>query len=309
MSFFSKRETPAQNISLLAMSVASITALAILSSFVPFSTIFVMLAIPFLAAVTVYLCRDIYVLAFVPAAFAVALGSTFYDLSNTIFYVLPAILSGTLVGFGMKKNVPMVWLLLGASLLQVGLDYLAILLVKALYSLDIINDALSILGLTGKDGIKDIIPLFMYALGLVEASLSSIFILVGFDKIGSYSDKRDNRISYVVAGSSSIVAVVMAMSLIGLIRWFSYFLLGVGIYLSIASSYRLFRKNPWWVFAILAFLLAVSVFIFAFFYSRIDPKDAPILFGAFPLSLSLTSLIRNLLLFHREEKEGEDESA
>jgi hypothetical protein len=79
---------------------------ATLSTLVPLSSLFVIIFLPLVSVLTVILCEDKYAIIYLVAAIALSLGVTAYDITATLFYIIPAIVVGTLYGFLSKKNFP-----------------------------------------------------------------------------------------------------------------------------------------------------------------------------------------------------------
>ncbi len=299
MTFFRKRVKPTENIAFMGISAGIVVAISLLSTFVPLSSLFVILFLPLVCALTTYYCEDKYLPFYIVGTIAVSLITTVYDISVTLFDVTPAIVIGSFFGFFLKKNIPNVLSIFFLSLIKVGLNYLMILLLKGIYSVDIIETFIHLFKLENKTIIYQLVPTLIFAYALIQVGLS--FVVISFTTTDLIAAKTNNNLNAFI----SIAALVILSTAFGMgfcLSWLSYLLAAIGIYLSLASSKNIFRKNPWWFFLILAILLIASFYLSAFFYDKLDKRVAPLLFLTFFASVSLCSCISSLLF---KEQKGE----
>ena len=135
MALLKERKTPAENIAFMGISAGIVVAFGLLSTFLPLSSFLVILFLPLVCALTAFYCQDRYLIGYVAATIVVSLLTTVYDISVTLFDVVPAILTGTLFGFLLKKKISYSLTILIVSLLKLGLNYLMLLLLKGIYGL------------------------------------------------------------------------------------------------------------------------------------------------------------------------------
>ena len=126
MKFFSERRTPSQNIAFLAIAAALNAIFSLLIHFVPLSDFVVLLFLPLISAMVGLLCEKKYLPVYLVAALGVSLAVTAYDISTTLFYVVPAILSGTAYGFFYHKSWPLPYVLLGTAIITMALNYVSL---------------------------------------------------------------------------------------------------------------------------------------------------------------------------------------
>ena len=301
MRLLKERSTPTQNIALMGISVAAITALAILATFVPLSAFVILLFLPLISALTAYYCQPKYIIPYVVGAILVVVASTCYDLSSSLFDVVPTILTGSLFGFLLKREFPSSWAVLMISLLQLGINYLMLLLIRGIYGVDVIETALTLLGLQEKANIREIVPAFLYVYALIEAGISFLVIIFSIHNIEKI-EERDSLVFSLVGEGTSLLFLVLAIILSFFSPMVGYLLGVIGIYLCLTHSRDLFRKNPWWVFLILGLLIMASFYLSAFFFQSLPPMVSPLLFLTIFISVSLSSLLSSLLFKTQERK-------
>lgn len=303
MKLLSKRETPIENITLMGLGASINVALALLSTFIPFSSFFVILFLPLVSALVAFYCKDKYLILYIVSSAGVSLLSTCYDISITLFDVIPALMIGTLFGFLLKKNFPSDYLIFFASLVKVGLNYLMLLLLKLIYGVDIIDSLLKVLGLQEVAGINQIIPTFIFGYSLIQELICYLIISLSSSSLVEDGGLFKIRIPFLNAILSFVfIGIGFGVSFANIS--IGYFLSALGVYFSISSSLDIFRKNPWWLYLLLGILCAASFYLSAFLYDKLDKSVAPLLFLSFFASISLCGGVSSLLF---KAKKGEKE--
>lgn len=299
MKFMRKRITASENIAFMGVSAGVVVVVSLLSTFLPLSSLFVVLFLPLICALTTYFCEDKYLPFYILGSIGVSLICTAFNLTSTIFDVIPAVIIGSLFGFFLKKNIPYSNSILILALLKVGLNYLMLLLLKGIYGIDFIETIIKLFGLGEKEIVYQLVPALMFAYALIQIAIS--FFIIAIAAADFVSIPNNTKLDII---SSLLSLILLSLSFgLGFISIPSaYFLGGIGIYLSLAGSQAIFKKNPWWIYLILAFLIIVSFYLSAFFYSKIDKNISPLLFLSFFVSLSLCSCISSLLF--KEPKGG-----
>lgn len=303
MKLLSKRETPIENVTLMGLGAAINVALALLSTFIPFSSFFVILFLPLVSALVAFYCKDKYLLLYIIASAGVSLLSTCYDLSITLFDVIPALIIGTLFGFLMKKGFPNGYLILLASLVKVGLNYLMLLLLKLIYGVDIIDSLIQLINLQSVENIYQIVPTFIFGYSLIQELVCYIVIYLSTTSLIDEKVKfKDIYPSINFAASFLFIGLGFGLSFISIS--IGYFLSAIGIYFSIASFMAIFKKNPWWIYLMLGVLCLASFYLSVFLYDKLDKNVAPLLFLSIFASLSLCGGVSSLSF---KAKKGEKE--
>ena len=168
MKFLHQRKGAAQNLAFLGLMCALNAVVATLSTLVPLSSLFVIIFLPLVSSLTVILCEDKYTLVYVVAAIALSLGVTAYDITSTLFYIIPAIIVGALYGFLLKKGFPTAYLIFVAALLEMGLNYAALPLIKLMTGKDFLATIVGLLGLADNTFIPKLYPTFIFAYSLMK---------------------------------------------------------------------------------------------------------------------------------------------
>jgi hypothetical protein len=300
MSFFKERTTPTQNVAFLSLMAAVNALLAVLLAFAPLSDLFVVLVLPLVSAMVGLLCQKQYLPIYVIAAIGVSLATSAYNMQATFFYVIPAILSGTLYGFLYHSKQPLPYLILYTALLELGMMALSILIIKGIYENDIIAFFLQVLGLADHPYIHDIVPAFLLTYALAQTAISH-FVIQGFFSRFHLEEKSNEKLllSYPIGG---IGAVVLALSFIVYSPATSYFFLVLALYLTAFSSLLFVTKFAWWVYLVLGVMELLSLYGFASLYSLVPADGGLVLLSFFLFSLDTATLLGRLLLLRKKKE-------
>ena len=294
MRLFTPRHTPSENIAFLALMSAVNALVSVLISFVPLSDIVVLLFLPLASALVGELCEGRYLPVYLFASMGVSIATTAYDFQATLFYVIPAILSGTLYGFLHKKKAPTPYVVFGVSLLQLALNYLSLPLIKAIYQSDLIAFFLQVFQLSNRTYIHDIIPLFLFAYSLAATALSHFLIQGFFNRFKAEENVTLKwPLSYPIIG---ICGVFAAFGLAFLQVSVAYLFLGIALYFSAWSIALLKTRFPWGIYLGYALLTGLSFFLFALLYRQFPADSGLILLGLFLLAFDTPTLLGRLLL-------------
>jgi hypothetical protein len=299
MNFFSEKKTPAQNLAFMGMMAAINAVLGVFATFVPLSAFFIILFLPLASALVGEFCEDKYLLPYVLAASLVAAAATAYDMGTALFYIIPAIVSGTFYGFMAKRRPPVSLLIFSTALVELALNYLSLPLVATIYQIDMIQLGETILGLSGNLYINDIVPAFIFGFGLAEASLSHFFIRLFFQKTDL--PFSENGFFDLACPLTGILFSGLAVGFAFMVMPIAYLFLSFAIFFAVFSAMNLLRKNPWWLYVLMGLLSLGSLYGMAASYALMPRDGGLLLISLFLLSIDTPSLISTLLLLRAQK--------
>lgn len=292
MKFFRKRVTPSENIAFMGVMCA-VDAVFALIGLLPFSDLLIVLVLPLVSAWVGLLCERRYLPLYLLASCGVVIAVTCYDVGGTLFYTIPAILSGTLYGFLAKAKTPVSFLVFSTALLGMGLNYASIPLIRGLYDIDMIASIKTMLGLNDYRYVDYIIPMFVFGYSLAQAGITHLVIQIVFSSFDFRYPKEDSfsLVYPLTAIGFSLAALALAFYQIPL----GYVFWAIGVYFTSFSLLRLFQRNPWWIYFLLIILVLGSIYAFAAFYSSFEKDSGFLLSSLFLISMDTPSLISSLL--------------
>ena len=164
MGLLSKRETLTQNITYMAIMAAVNAIFSLIAALVPVVSLFLMIVLPLSSAIVFLFCKHRYYVIYAFATIALCLLVTIFDMSFTIFYVLPSLITGYLFGLFIKYRLHAIWIILITSIAQGLFSALTIPLINVLFEVNVIDTFKGIMQVTASTNVDIIIPTFLFFL-------------------------------------------------------------------------------------------------------------------------------------------------
>ncbi len=300
MTIFRKRETPVENIAFLSICAGIDAVLSLVCALLPGSAIILMLAIPLTSAFASYYCKARYYPIYLIAAAGVCLAVSAWDISNTLFYVIPSLITGAAYGFGIKNKLTPSLVLFVSSILAFGFFYLSLLIVKRLLDVDVQAGLLALVGLAEKEGAVIGFPLFAYAYSLAQMSITHLFIYIQMERF------EDEPRSEVLSWSTPIISIVFGSLAVGFSFWrasLSLLSFGLSAFWAALSVIELVQRNNKIAYAFLGVFAVAGFFLFAALYKLAISYGGLGLLGFISIALGLAQ-VANLLLLRLKKEES-----
>ncbi|MFA6645275.1 MAG: hypothetical protein WCS76_02795 [Bacilli bacterium] len=300
MGLLTKRETLVQNITYMAIMAAINAIFSLLAALVPALSLFLMIVLPLSSAIVFLFCKHRYYPIYAVATIIICLVITIFDMSFTIFYVVPSILTGYLFGLFIKYKLHAIWIILITSIAQGLFTALTLPLINLIFDVNVIDTFKGLLQLTNSTNTDIIVPSFLFYLALTQMVFSYIVIHSEINKFGyEINDAPLNT----TAHSLILLGITAAITpFIFLLPSGAYLLLSVSLYFMffIVGAF-IIAKNRRVLIAFGASLLAF-LFLFAFLYPLAPAPFGLLLVGILPALVALISLLNNLL-FNKRAKD------
>ena len=199
MSLFNKRDSAIQNISYMGiMAAINVIAVVLMNYVLPVLFLPFALFMPFTSTVVTIFCKKqyfpIYAFATIGLCFLVSIN----NISDTLFYVIPSILSGFTFGMMIEYKFPSIISIFIAGLLSTAISYAVIPLISFIYGQDMILVIATIFGLGTYQYLYYVVPSFILALGLIQSTISYALIISQIPKLGI--DNSENESLYLYEG-------------------------------------------------------------------------------------------------------------
>lgn len=296
MKVLTKQETPTGNIALLAIFSAILVSFSLLMAFVPPLSIVLGFFLPLVSAVAIYYTENKYIPFYIIGASALCMGVTFFNFGDTLFFVIPSIISGSLFGFlRTKKLLPQLNLFV-IGLAQFVLHVLAYYLLIAITGVDLVKTVSSFLGLDGKP-FADLLILsssFMLAFSFGESGLNHLMI-EGFLNKFSEEQTKDRFITRIILSIISILAGISSIvfGVFGTPLFTVSFVVSAFFAITCLDVFFV-QKRPIWIYVLLGISFLLSIFLFAIFNQFIEGNNSISLLSIFPISLSIVTFVSNI---------------
>lgn len=243
MTAFYKRETLIKTISFMSFFVAINVVCSFLTTIIPLVSLVLIIFLPLTSAVVEVLCKDrwfpIYALATIGLSIVVSLSS----IDFTIFYVVPSIFTGYIFGLFAKKNLPSMFAVFFASIIQTILSFAFIPLLKLITGQNLLDVIAKIFGISDRFWFDTLILLVLFLVALIQIILSFIVVKNELEKFGQKSEWKLDQIQ--LSNYSTLISVILAVAFAFFYLPASYLFMGISYYFVtfiIASHFKLNLK-------------------------------------------------------------------
>ena len=291
MALFSKKTTLVHNITYMAIMTAINLVFIVLDTFVPFMMLLLILLLPFVSAVVSYFCQKRYYIIYAVASVGLCL---IFSISSTIFYIVPALCSGFVIGLLLDKKINPFWMILSSTLIEVALTYAFIPLIKLMTGADMVETFLTIFRLSEFAYKEELTHIFILFIALTQCSITHFVLLSEIKKIGVETDTH-------VASFIPYIIGLLACLVIGTILAFTYkplslAFVALSFYFAIFLLVNIVIAKRISGYVMLGVLTLTAFIVFVIFFTKIEKPMGFMLFGLFSLAIGLTSFFENILL-------------
>ena len=294
MALFSKKTSLVHHIAYMGIMASINLIFIVLATYIPLMMLLLILLLPFASAIVSYYCLKKYYLIYAIASVGLCL---IVSISDTIFYVIPALISGFIIGVLIEKKLHPFWMVLSTTIINAVLTYSFIPLINLLSGSDIVLAFLKIFKLENFPYQKELVYILVFFISLNQSILSHFIILSDAKKIGLEINTRIPSFAPYIIGFE-----LFAFAATG----FAFFFLPLAlvfVLISLCFASMLFVdcliSQKLAIYIMLGVSLFAGLLIFAFCYPHLPKRFSPILFLVFPLLICAINFVNNYLRKHR----------
>lgn len=294
MKPFKKRETLVQNITYMALMAAINVVFVLLTTFVPFLFFLIVFVLPLTSVIVTLHCQKRYFPIYAVATVGLCMICTIWKIDDTIFYVIPSIISGFVFGIMVEKKIPSFWIILATTVLQIGFTYASIPLIKLMTGRDIIEVFATAFGIAEFQYLDFVTPCFIFFISLAQEILAFMIIREELPIFGyELNTPKNLPLSLTISLSASVILSIIFMFIYGPLAYLmTLFSLLLGIY---ALILLIESKNKiTYISLVIGFI--VSMFLFAILYPLAKEPLGLIFINIFFFVEGIIVLINNYLL-------------
>ena len=291
MALFNKKTTLVHHITYMGIMVAINLIFIVLATYIPFLVFLLVLLLPFASAIVSYYCKKRYY----PIYAIASIGLCFiFNIPDTIFYVIPAVITGFIIGLLLDKRIHPFWSVLFTSIVECGLTFAFIPLIDLIGNTNIVHAFLSLFRLESFQYQEIITYLFIYFVALLQCIITHYVLLMDIKKIGVEVKTNVHYLTPYIIGLEITLILVFVFGI-----WFvplGFVFLEISFYFAFLLLVDLMLSKKPIVYVLLGILMTVSFFGFVFSYQRVTTPKGLLLVSLFPLAICLVSFIKNYLL-------------
>ena len=292
-----KKETIVQNIAYMAIMAAINVIFVLLTTFVPVLLFLIVFVLPLTSVIVTLHCKKRYFPIYAVVTVGLCMLVTIWRIDDTIFYVIPSLISGFIFGLLIEKKFPSFWIIFITTIIQIGFTYASIPLIQLMFGRNIIDVFATAFSLQDFQYLSFVVPCFIFFISLAQEIIAFIIIRNELPKFGyELQDPKHLPLSLFISLISSVGLAFMFMFIYGPLGYlFSLFSIFFGIY---ALVYLITERNLF-IYITLPVSLIASIFLFAGLYGLVNKPLGLIFVNIFFFMEAIIVLINNYLLKHR----------
>ncbi len=286
MSWFYKKETLIRTICFMAFFVAINVVCSFLTTVLPLISILLIIFLPLTSAIVEVMCKDrwfpIYAVATIGLSIVVSLSS----IDFTIFYIVPSIFTGYIFGLFSKRNLPSMFAIFLAAIVQTLLSFAFIPILQLITGSNLIDIFVKILRISDRFWFDSVILLLFFLVALIQVILSYIVVQNELNKFGQKSECKYNQER--IAGFTTIGSAVLSAIFSIFYMPLCYLFIGIAFYFAVfVAIFQVQVKNK-----ICLIIDGVSLLIGVILYAALNQfiKDE-VEFALFAITPGLISIV------------------
>ena len=294
-----KKQTLVQNITYMAIMAAINVVFVLLTTLLPFLFFLIVFVLPLTSAIVTLHCQKRYFPIYALSTVALCMIVTIWKIDDTIFYVIPSIISGFAFGFLIEKRMPSFWIILITTLIQIGFTYASIPLIKVMTNRDIVSDFAAVFQIKDFQYLSYVVPCFIFALSLIQEILAFVIIREELPKFGyELNEPKYIPLSLSISIVTSIIVAVIFAFVYGPIAYL--FTLIAMFFTSYVVAYLVMEKSiP--IYVMLGASLLITIVLFGVFYSMVEVPLGLLFINILFFMIAIIVLINNYLLKRNKE--------
>ncbi|MCD8209451.1 MAG: hypothetical protein LUC31_01380 [Coprobacillus sp.] len=261
-----KRETLVQNITYMAIMAAINVVFVLLTTFVPVLMFIIIFVLPLTSTIVTLYCKKRYFPIYAIVTIGLCMLVTMYDISDTLFYVIPSVISGFVFGVLVLAKVPSIWIIFLAACIQLGMYYAMMPLVRVWLGVDIVDVFASAFGVSDFIYLDYVVPSFLFFLSIGQSVISYIIIKTQLPKF-NYEVTVGGRLDYL----PYIALIIFLLFSVGFSYWYGpvaflclMFVTFFGIYIMVETIYTGGMKM--WISVPIVFVVGIVAFLAIYEY-------------------------------------------
>lgn len=297
---FKKRETLTENIAYMGLMAAINVIFVLLTYFVPFLIFVLVFVLPLTSVIVTIFCKKQYLPIYLLATIGLCLIVTFNNFSDTLFYVIPALISGMIFGLMVERKISPIWIIFISTLITTGLSYAFVPLIELIYGQNIINVFLVVFQVDTFSYIDYMVPCFIYLISLIQSVLSYLFIKAELPKLGINIENESRFTPLLFASIICLILIGISIPLFPKMSYlFTLWLVYFGCY--IIATLSLLKK----VYIYIAFgvILIVQFVLFGTLYSIVPAPFGLLLFNAMFILIICLGIVNNYFITNKHNVE------
>ena len=288
MKFFKAKESFTENIAFMGVMSAINIVLCLIMALLPVLSIVLIIALPLVSALVELYCKDRYYPIYLVSTIALAFVATLWNYGATINYLIPAVISGYIFGFVIKRKMLPIWGILISGIINAGLVYAGFYLTSAILEIDVINTIRTFLLMSDNQYFDIIFPFFVLTMSLIEMSIAYFVIHFEVKKLG-FEYPENNPLIYVDIAIMVFSLLIIPMYFVSLA--IAYIFLALAVYLTVFLIGEVITKKDARSLLFFAISLVIGSVFTALMFKIMKDGSFLLTLGLIAFLIALTNLI------------------
>ena len=290
MSLFQKRDSLIQNIAYMGIMAAINVIAVVIMNFVPFLFLPLALFMPLTSTVVTLFCKKRYFIIYAIATTGLCFLVSINNISDTLFYVIPSVISGFAFGMMIEYKFPSIVSIFVAGLICCGLSYSVIPLIEFIYGQNMIEVVATIFGLQDYEYLGYVVPGFILVIGLIQSTITYLLIISELPKLGV---NNEEKVSVYFYNGFGILGSLLSLLAFFFFKEFCLFFLVFAVFFGVYEvTIRGFNKEKV-PLIINGVCVIVFILIFALSYQYIEKPLGIVLINILFDMFLITGLVYN----------------
>ena len=293
MSSVYKKETLIRTISFMSFFVAINVICSFLTTIIPVVSTILIIFLPLTSAVVEVNCKDRWFPIYAFATIGLSIVVTLSSIDFTIFYIVPSIFTGYIFGLFTKKNLPSMYAIFFATMIQTALSFAFIPLIEIITGSNLLDVFVKIFRISDRFWFDKLVLLIFFIVALMQVVLSYIVVSNELKKF-----VEENVESYgqsIIASISSLACGVVATSFAFFYLSGSLLFIGISFYFTtfvVISQVKAKNKIALILDGVFAF---ITLLLFALLNKYFETGAEFVLLLIAPVLISLFSIFYSFL--------------
>ena len=286
MSVFKKKTTLVHHITYMGIMTTINLIFILLATYFPVLMFLPIIFLPFASTLVSYECKKRYYIIYAVASIGLCL---IFNINDTIFYVIPAVITGFFIGILLEKKINPFWMVLVSAIIEASLTFAFIPLINLISNVDIVETFISAFKLSEFAYKAEITYLFVFFIALVQCALSHFVLLSEIKRMGVEINISVDCFSPYVIGLE--IAVLLSLICSYFYAPLAFVFLAISIYFAAFLLIDIVTSKKVIIYVLAVILFIAAFFGFAIMYRMVSAPYGLLIILLFPISMGITSFV------------------
>jgi hypothetical protein len=221
------------------------------------------------------------------------------NMSDTLFYIIPSLITGFVFGFCYDKKFPSILIILSLTIFQSLFTYLSIPLIEVWFGRNIVEDIAKIFSISDYKFLNYIEHMFVFIISFIQELVAYCIISSQLDKFISENESNKNHV--LICSIINLVSLIL-MVLFGFVfPEISYVFLFISIVITLENSIKTLMLQNKFIYIEFGASILIGWFVFAAIHPYVPSNTSLLLLGIFTFLFLIIVFINNCLLKQKQK--------